>query len=151
MVTGQLKKTSVDVIFTHYFPHYMECENQLNEVVKRIDYKKNPPPTVEHINTGKTFFKKFMENKEEEQPCTKVENVQQLLLLQNKEDFYKFDTIFEISQAISDLKQIFEIKAVAKRSQGGIVYGDRNAHLALERIVNNIYFYETLLESISEI
>ena len=144
-VTGRIKEDTINVLFAHYFPHFAECENLLDEVVRKAGkgFNKESPSNVKGI------FSKLLNTRQEEVYTKNATTVSEMIQNGNY-SFPYYDRILEVDMAIRDLKHVFEVKAVAKRSQGFLM-GDRNTLLALERVVNNIEYYEELKQVINEI
>lgn len=147
MFTGIIKEEVMSPIFAHYFPHPNDLEELLNNKIKQISdsYQTTITPTVK---TG--LFDKILKHSIEynflDSSICETKDIHTLKKSEFRDDFPFAEDIFEALDAISDLRKALELKAVAQRSRAGVSACLQDM-LTLERICDNLDFYENQIES----
>jgi len=151
-VQGKIKYETISFLFNTYVPHPKKCKEMLDDVVYQLYQKYYQNDMIEKVVTveekGFLGIPKKVEKItwEESKPLHCVEDI-----IYKEYDFPHYDEIYDLNRAISDLEYVMQTKCVAKRSQNNCVLGDMNTLLALERVEEKPYYYETLEKSIDEI
>jgi hypothetical protein len=148
-VQGKIKESTISFLFNTYVPHPNSCKEQLDDVVNQIAQTIKPEEKIIVVEEKGLFGIPKKVERLEKVTQNRIRRVEDMLSLNGA--FPHYDEIFEMYQAINDLRHMLEVKCIAQRSQSNHVLGDRNTLLALERVEQNPYFYETLEESIREI